>query len=30
VADTSNLNANEVVRDVLDYLESRARAGEGE
>lgn len=30
VADTSNQNANQVVRDLLDYLESRARADESE
>ena len=30
LADTSNLNANQVVRDLLDYLESRARADESE
>ena len=30
LADTSNLNANQVVRDLLDYLESHARADESE
>ncbi len=30
VADTSNQNANQVVQDLLDYLESRARADESE
>ena len=30
VSNTSNLNANQVVREVLDYLESRARVEESE
>jgi hypothetical protein len=30
VADTSNLNANQVVREVLDFLESRTPVDESE